>query len=170
MVGYMRVSTDGDREVMDLQRRRAASVRSRASGSRDDRAGLAKALVFLTPGRLLCGVEARAKLLLAKFLAPAPHKPVKPPRVSFRIGSAPLIRQAFSDAKSRCDCRTLGPAQLARDNPVYHVETQAEGRRRSRRLSSSHCQLRAIRLGAASLVFLRVSVKTPSSSCALIFC
>jgi DNA invertase Pin-like site-specific DNA recombinase len=58
MVGYMRVSTDGDRQVMDLQRDGllAAGVDERhlfddrASGSRDDRAGLAKALAFLKPG------------------------------------------------------------------------------------------------------------------------
>jgi DNA invertase Pin-like site-specific DNA recombinase len=58
MVGYMRVSTDGDRQVMDLQRDAllAAGVderhlfEDRASGSRDDRAGLAKALTFLKPG------------------------------------------------------------------------------------------------------------------------
>ena len=57
LVGYMRVSTDGDRQVMDLQRDAllAAGVarhlfEDRASGSRDDRAGLAKALDFLKPG------------------------------------------------------------------------------------------------------------------------
>ena len=55
LVGYMRVSTDGDRQVMDLQRDAllAAGVderhlfEDRASGSRGDRAGLAKALAFL---------------------------------------------------------------------------------------------------------------------------
>jgi DNA invertase Pin-like site-specific DNA recombinase len=58
MVGYMRVSTDGDRQVMDLQRDAllAAGVderhlfEDRASGSRDDRAGLAKARTFLKLG------------------------------------------------------------------------------------------------------------------------
>ena len=58
LVGYMRVSSDGDRQVMDLQRDAllAAGVderhlfADRASGSRDDRAGLAKALDFLKPG------------------------------------------------------------------------------------------------------------------------
>ena len=57
VVGYMRVSTDGDRQVLDLQRDAllAAGVderhlfEDRASGSRDDRAGLAKALAFLKP-------------------------------------------------------------------------------------------------------------------------
>jgi DNA invertase Pin-like site-specific DNA recombinase len=61
LVGYMRVSTDGDRQVMDLQRDAllAAGVderhlfEDRASGSRDDRAGLAKALAFLKPGDCL---------------------------------------------------------------------------------------------------------------------
>ena len=60
-IGYMRVSTDGDRQVMDLQRDAllAAGVderhlfEDRASGSRDDRAGLAKALAFLKPGDCL---------------------------------------------------------------------------------------------------------------------
>jgi DNA invertase Pin-like site-specific DNA recombinase len=55
MVGYMRVSTEGDRQVLDLQRDAllAAGVderhlfEDRASGSRGDRAGLAKALAFL---------------------------------------------------------------------------------------------------------------------------
>ena len=61
LVGYMRVSTDGDRQVMDLQRDAllAAGVderhlfEDRASGSRGDRAGLAKALVFLQTGDCL---------------------------------------------------------------------------------------------------------------------
>ena len=66
LVGYMRVSSDGDRQVMDLQRDAllAAGVdvrtclRTRASGSRSDRAGLAKALAFLHPGDCLVGLEA----------------------------------------------------------------------------------------------------------------
>jgi DNA invertase Pin-like site-specific DNA recombinase len=57
----MRVSTDGDRQVLDLQRDAllAAGVDERhlfedhASGSRGDRAGLAKALAFLRPGDCL---------------------------------------------------------------------------------------------------------------------
>ena len=57
LVGYMRVSTDGDRQVMDLQRDAlfAAGVdernlfEDRASGSRGDRAGLAKAVEHLRP-------------------------------------------------------------------------------------------------------------------------
>src|SRR4051812_25224300 len=61
LVGYMRVSTDGDRQVLDLQRDAllAAGVdprhlfEDRASGSRDDRAGLAKALAFIRPGDCL---------------------------------------------------------------------------------------------------------------------
>ena len=61
IVGYMRVSTDGDRQVLDLQRDAllAAGVderhlfEDRASGSRDDRGGLAKALAFLKPGDCL---------------------------------------------------------------------------------------------------------------------
>ncbi len=55
LVGYMRISTDGDRQVMDLQRDAllAAGVderhlfEDRASGNRGDRAGLAAALAFL---------------------------------------------------------------------------------------------------------------------------
>src|ERR1700759_4836295 len=58
LIGYMRVSTDGDRQVLDLQRDALLAVggderhllEDRASGSRDDRAGLAKALAFLKPG------------------------------------------------------------------------------------------------------------------------
>ena len=61
LVGYMRVSTEGDRQVMDLQRDAllAAGVdgrhlfEDRASGSRGDRAGLARALAFLQPGDCL---------------------------------------------------------------------------------------------------------------------
>jgi Resolvase, N terminal domain len=61
LVGYMRVSSDGDRQVLDLQRDAllAAGVDERhlfedhASGSRDDRAGLAAALAFLRPGDCL---------------------------------------------------------------------------------------------------------------------
>jgi DNA invertase Pin-like site-specific DNA recombinase len=61
LVGYMRVSTDGDRQVLDLQRDAllAAGVderhlfEDRASGSRGDRAGLPKALAFIRPGDCL---------------------------------------------------------------------------------------------------------------------
>src|SRR5580698_10280572 len=58
LVGYMRVSTDGDRQVLDLQRDAllAAGVDERhlhedhASGGRGDRSGQAKALAFLRSG------------------------------------------------------------------------------------------------------------------------
>lgn len=61
LVGYMRVSTDGDRQVLDLQRDAllAAGVderhlfEDRVSGSRADRAGLARALAFLRTGDCL---------------------------------------------------------------------------------------------------------------------
>lgn len=61
LVGYMRVSTDGDRQVMDLQRDAllgaGVDVRhlfeDKASGSRGDRTGLAEALTFLHPGDCL---------------------------------------------------------------------------------------------------------------------
>jgi DNA invertase Pin-like site-specific DNA recombinase len=61
LVGYMRVSTDGDRQVLDLQRDALiyAGVderhlfEDRVSGSRVDRAGLAKALAFARPGDCL---------------------------------------------------------------------------------------------------------------------
>lgn len=61
LVGYMRVSSDGDRQVLDLQRDAllAAGVDERhlfedhVSGSRGDRAGLAKALTFVRPGDCL---------------------------------------------------------------------------------------------------------------------
>ena len=66
LVGYMRVSTEGDRQVLDLQRDAllAAGVderhlfEDRASGSRGDRAGLAKALAFIRRRRLSGGLEA----------------------------------------------------------------------------------------------------------------
>jgi DNA invertase Pin-like site-specific DNA recombinase len=61
LVGYMRVSSDGDRQVLDLQRDAliAAGVderhlfEDRVSGSRADRAGLAKALAFARYGDCL---------------------------------------------------------------------------------------------------------------------
>jgi DNA invertase Pin-like site-specific DNA recombinase len=61
LVGYMRVSTDGDRQVLDLQRDAllAAGVderhlfEDRASGSRGDRAGLGKVLAFIRAGDCL---------------------------------------------------------------------------------------------------------------------
>jgi DNA invertase Pin-like site-specific DNA recombinase len=61
LVGYMRVSTSGDRQVLDLQRDAllAAGVdarhlfEDRVTGIRGDRAGLAKALGFIKPGDCL---------------------------------------------------------------------------------------------------------------------
>jgi DNA invertase Pin-like site-specific DNA recombinase len=61
LIGYMRVSTEGDRRVLDLQRDALVSAgvderhlfEDRAGGSRGDRAGLAKALAFIRPGDCL---------------------------------------------------------------------------------------------------------------------
>lgn len=61
LVGYMRVSSDGDRQMMDLQRDALLGAgiderhlfEDRASGSRSDRAGLANALAFVRPGDCL---------------------------------------------------------------------------------------------------------------------
>lgn len=61
LVGYMRVSSDSDRQSTDLQRDAllAAGVDARhlfedhASGAKDDRAGLVKALAFVQPGDVL---------------------------------------------------------------------------------------------------------------------
>ena len=64
LVGYMRVSSDGDRQVLDLQRDAllAAGIDERhlfedhasgSRGSRGDRAGLAAALAFVRPGDCL---------------------------------------------------------------------------------------------------------------------
>jgi DNA invertase Pin-like site-specific DNA recombinase len=61
LVGYMRVSTDGDRQTFDLQRDAllAAGVderhlfEDRVSGSRGERTGLAKALAFIKAGDCL---------------------------------------------------------------------------------------------------------------------
>jgi DNA invertase Pin-like site-specific DNA recombinase len=61
LVGYMRVSTEGDHQVFDLQRDAllAAGVdgrhlyEDRVSGSRDTRDGLSKALAFLQAGDCL---------------------------------------------------------------------------------------------------------------------
>src|SRR5271165_7192825 len=61
LVGYMRVSTNGDRQVLDLQRDALLSAgvderhlfEDRATGSRGDRTGLAKALAFIKTGDCL---------------------------------------------------------------------------------------------------------------------
>lgn len=61
LVGYMRVSSDGDRQVLDLQRDALLAIgvderhlfEDHASGSRGERAGLAKALAFVRPGDCL---------------------------------------------------------------------------------------------------------------------
>ncbi len=61
LVGYMRVSTDGDRQTFDLQRDAllAAGVderhlfEDRLSGSRGERTGLTKALAFIKSGDCL---------------------------------------------------------------------------------------------------------------------
>jgi DNA invertase Pin-like site-specific DNA recombinase len=61
LVGYMRVSSDGDRQVLDLQRDALLAVgvderhlfEDHASGNRGERAGLAKALAFVRPGDCL---------------------------------------------------------------------------------------------------------------------
>jgi DNA invertase Pin-like site-specific DNA recombinase len=61
LVGYMRVSSDGSRQVLDLQRDAllSAGVDARhlfedhASGNRSDRPGLAAAWAFLQPGDCL---------------------------------------------------------------------------------------------------------------------
>jgi DNA invertase Pin-like site-specific DNA recombinase len=61
LVGYMRVSSDRDRQVLDLQRDALLAVgvderhlfEDHASGSRSDRPGLAKALAFVRLGDCL---------------------------------------------------------------------------------------------------------------------
>ena len=57
LVGYMRISTEGDRQALDLQRDALLSAgvderhlfEDRASGSRGDRAGLARRLLSYAP-------------------------------------------------------------------------------------------------------------------------
>ncbi len=61
LVGYMRVSSDSDRQSTDLQRDAllddGVDVRhlfeDHASGAKDDRAGLAQVLEFVRPGDVL---------------------------------------------------------------------------------------------------------------------
>lgn len=61
LVGYMRVSSENDRQSTDLQRDALLAVgvdarhlfEDHASGARDDRPGLAKAMEFLQPGDVL---------------------------------------------------------------------------------------------------------------------
>jgi len=61
LIGYMRVSSDGDRQNTDLQRDALLNAgvdprhlyEDKASGARDDRPGLKKALEFVCPGDCL---------------------------------------------------------------------------------------------------------------------
>lgn len=61
LVGYMRVSSASDRQSTDLQRDALLAVgidarhlfEDHASGAKDDRPGLAKALSFVCPGGVL---------------------------------------------------------------------------------------------------------------------
>lgn len=61
LVGYMRVSSDNDRQTTDLQRDALIKIgvdsrhlfEDRASGARDDRPGLKKALEYVCPGDCL---------------------------------------------------------------------------------------------------------------------
>lgn len=61
LIGYMRVSSDSDRQATYLQRDAllAAGVDARhlfedhAYGTKDDRSGLAQALAFVRPGNVL---------------------------------------------------------------------------------------------------------------------
>lgn len=61
LVGYMRVSSDSDRQSTDLQRDALLAIgvdtrhlfEDHASGAKDDRPGLAKALAFIQPGDVL---------------------------------------------------------------------------------------------------------------------
>ena len=61
LIGYMRVSSDSDRQSTDLQRDALAATgvdgrhlfEDHASGAKDDRPGLAQALAFVRPGDVL---------------------------------------------------------------------------------------------------------------------
>jgi len=61
LIGYMRVSTDSDRQTTDLQRDALLMAgvdarhlfEDRASGAKDDRPGLVTALAFVQPGDVL---------------------------------------------------------------------------------------------------------------------
>ena len=62
LVGYMRVSTDSDRQSVDLQRDALIKAgvderqlfEDKASGARDDRSGLKACLAYLKSGDVLC--------------------------------------------------------------------------------------------------------------------
>jgi len=61
LVGYMRVSSDNDRQTTDLQRDALLDAgvdprqlcADKASGARDDRPGLQQALAYVQPGDCL---------------------------------------------------------------------------------------------------------------------
>ena len=61
LIGYMRVSSDSDRQTTDLQRDALLSAgvderhlfEDHASGAKDDRSGLGSALAFVQPGDVL---------------------------------------------------------------------------------------------------------------------
>jgi DNA invertase Pin-like site-specific DNA recombinase len=61
LVGYMRVSSESDRQITDLQRDALLAVgvdgrhlfEDHASGAKDDRPGLTQALSFVRPGDVL---------------------------------------------------------------------------------------------------------------------
>ncbi len=84
LVGYMRVSSDGDRQVLDLQRDAllAAGVDERhlfedhASGSQGDRLGLARALTLLWPDDCCYPADRRPVRKLRITDATARAKPV----------------------------------------------------------------------------------------------
>lgn len=78
LVGYMRVSSDSDRQSTDLQRDAllAAGVDARhlfedhASGTKDDRTGLARALEFV--GLAMCSWSGSLIALAARFRTCSP--------------------------------------------------------------------------------------------------
>nr|WP_237043902.1 recombinase family protein [Pseudomonas aeruginosa] len=130
LVGYMRVSSDSDRQSTDLQRDAllAAGVdprhlfEDRASGAKDDRAGLARALEFVRAGDVLVVWKLdRLGRSLSHLLAIVTS--LKDKRVAFRSLTENLdttTPRAMSFSEDDCtNQRDMKPAvHTAPDSPI----------------------------------------------------
>ncbi|WP_405124263.1 recombinase family protein [Pseudomonas alloputida] len=145
LVGYMRVSSDFDRQSTDLQRDAllAAGVdprhlfEDRASGAKDDRAGLARALEFVRAGDVLVVWKLdRLGRSLSHLLAIVTS--LKDKRVAFRsLTGTWTRRRPRANSCSRCSARLQYERALIQERvvaglpPHANAAGSAAGRRRS---------------------------------------